>query len=138
MALVPYWWVGPAGAVAGGPSFAWGGRGMAWDLAAAVMRLCFALGAAGHMSWGIPPLPTPPPEPTVTTGRADRARRLTEDLQGWAPRRREALPPTPLQPRPRPSCNLPLPPRDLPPAFFAYGTWSGRTWTWTRAGARVG
>ena len=44
-------------AVAGGPTLAWGGRGMAWDLAAAALRLSLALGAAGGVSWDIPPLP---------------------------------------------------------------------------------
>ena len=58
MALGPSRWGGFARAVAGGPTPACGGCGMAWDQAAALLRLSVALGAARGVSGNPPPPPT--------------------------------------------------------------------------------
>ena len=54
-----------------------------------------------------PPLPPQPPERAAATGRADRARRLTGDWLGWAPRRYEAAPPPPPTPTTAPALLRP-------------------------------
>ena len=133
MALGPSWRVGSARAVAGPPL--WRGA-VAGRHGTKPPRRCGC-----PLRWAQPgtcpghnPPPPPPPKRTVTTGRADRARRLTGDWLGWAPR---SPPPPPLQPQPRPCFNVPWPPCQLPPVFFAYGTWTERTWTRTRPGARA-
>ena len=116
MALGPFRWGGPARAVAGGPTPAWGGGGMAWDPAAAALRLSLALGAARGVSGDSPPLsPPPPPGRTVAANRANRAnraRRLTKDWLGWNLVRQDATPshlspplPTALAPL-RPAASL--------------------------------
>ena len=51
---------GPARAVAGGRTPVWSSGGMAWDPAAAALRLSLALGVARGVSRGSSALPHPP------------------------------------------------------------------------------
>ena len=61
----------------------WVGGGMAWDPAAAALRLSLALGVARGVSRSPPP-PPPPQGWVVAADWADGARRLTRCWQGWS------------------------------------------------------
>ena len=126
---------GCAQVVAGVPTPAWGGCGMAWDQAAAALRLSLALGQSGACQE--PPPPSPPPPPTARTdgGRGpSRQGAKANRLLAWM---------DPTTARSRPSDHCPGPPATCPgplvachEPFFAHGTGTARMRTRTRPGAR--